>query len=89
MPTADANIEILPSEGEGGQIGESDLKISYAQAIPFRLNVGLEDSGSTSTGKWQASATLSWDNILYAQYRLPSPPYADAEPRLPYYRQNF
>lgn len=66
VPTADANIEILPSEGEGGQIGESDLKISYAQAIPFRLNVGLEDSGSTSTGKWQASATLSWDNIFSA-----------------------
>ncbi|AIZ79506.1 ShlB/FhaC/HecB family hemolysin secretion/activation protein [Actinobacillus equuli] len=66
VPTADANIEILPSEGEGSQVGESDLKISYAQAIPFRLNLGLEDSGSTSTGKWQASATLSWDNIFSA-----------------------
>lgn len=66
VPTADANIEILPSEGEGSQVGESDLKISYAQALPFRLNLGLDDSGSTSTGKWQASTTLSWDNIFSA-----------------------
>ncbi|WP_150540076.1 ShlB/FhaC/HecB family hemolysin secretion/activation protein [Actinobacillus vicugnae] len=66
VPTAEANIEILPSDGEGSQVGESDLSIRYAQALPFRLNVGLEDSGSTSTGKWQASATLSWDNIFSA-----------------------
>ena len=66
VPTAEANIAILPSEGEDSQAGESDLKINYAQAIPFRLNFGLDDSGSTSTGKWQASATFSWDNLFSA-----------------------
>lgn len=66
VPTVEANIEILPSDDETASVGESDLKISYAQAFPFRLNVGLDDSGSKSTGKWQGSATLSVDNLLSA-----------------------
>lgn len=66
VPTAEANIEILPSEGDDAQVGESDLKISYAQAFPFRLNIGLDDAGSKSTGRLQASATLSVDNIFSA-----------------------
>lgn len=66
VPTVEANIEILPSDDETASVGESDLKISYAQVFPFRLNVGLDDSGSKSTGKWQGSATLSVDNLLSA-----------------------
>lgn len=66
VPTAEANIEILPSEGNDARVGESDLKIRYAQAFPFRLALGLDDSGSKSTGKLQASATLSVDNIFSA-----------------------
>ncbi|TCT17619.1 hemolysin activation/secretion protein [Bibersteinia trehalosi] len=66
VPTVEANIEILPSDDEAASVGESDLKISYTQAFPFRLNVGLDDSGSKSTGKWQGSATLSVDNLLSA-----------------------
>ena len=66
IPSAEANIEILPSESEQAQLGESDLKISYAQAFPFRLNIGLDDAGSTSTGKFQASGTLSFDNMFSA-----------------------
>lgn len=63
VPTVEANIEILPSETE---VGVSDVKISYQQVLPFRLNVGLDDSGSTSTGKYQASGTLAVDNIFSA-----------------------
>lgn len=63
VPTAEANIEILPSETD---VGVSDIKISYQQAFPFRVNLGLDDSGSTSTGKYQASGTLSWDNLFSA-----------------------
>lgn len=63
VPTAEANIEILPSETE---VGVSDIKISYQQAFPFRVNLALDDSGSTSTGKYQASGTLSWDNLFSA-----------------------
>ncbi|MFD0967014.1 ShlB/FhaC/HecB family hemolysin secretion/activation protein [Seminibacterium arietis] len=66
VPTAEANIEILPSESSKAEVGESDLKITYSQAFPFRLNLGLDDAGSTSTGKWQASGTLSIDNIFSA-----------------------
>ncbi|MBF0786237.1 ShlB/FhaC/HecB family hemolysin secretion/activation protein [Muribacter muris] len=64
VPTVEANIEILPSET--GAVGESDLKISYQQALPFRFNLSLDDSGSRSTGKYQGSATLSIDNIFSA-----------------------
>ncbi|TCP94917.1 hemolysin activation/secretion protein [Cricetibacter osteomyelitidis] len=65
VPTADANIEILPSENSE-QVGESDIKITYQQRFPFRLNLSLDDSGSKSTGKWQGSAVLSWDNLFSA-----------------------
>ncbi|WP_439327774.1 ShlB/FhaC/HecB family hemolysin secretion/activation protein [Lonepinella sp. BR2357] len=64
IPTADANIEILPANT--GDVGYSDLKISYAQSFPFRLTLGLDDGGSKSTGKYQGSATLSVDNLLTA-----------------------
>ena len=64
IPTAEANIEILPSETD---VGVSDIKISYQQAFPFRINLGLDDSGSTSTGKYQASGTLSVDNLFFSQ----------------------
>ncbi|HDR0629959.1 ShlB/FhaC/HecB family hemolysin secretion/activation protein [Pasteurella multocida] len=63
VPTAEANIELLPSETD---IGVSDIKISYQQALPFRINLGLDDSGSKSTGKYQASGTLSIDNLFSA-----------------------
>ncbi|BFU60563.1 MULTISPECIES: ShlB/FhaC/HecB family hemolysin secretion/activation protein [Rodentibacter] len=66
VPTVDANIEILPSEDDSALVGESDLKISYTQQFPFRLNLGIDDAGSTSTGKFQASGTLSVDNIFSA-----------------------
>ena len=61
VPTADANIEIVPAENSE-QIGESDIKITYQQRFPFRLNLSLDDAGSKSTGKWQGSTALSWDN---------------------------
>ncbi len=64
VPTADANIEILPAGNE--KLGYSDLKITYAQSFPLRLILGLDDGGSTTTGKYQGSATLSIDNLLTA-----------------------
>lgn len=65
VPTVEANIEILPTENQAAE-GESDIKISYRQALPIRLTFGLDDSGSTSTGKYQASGTISLDNLLLA-----------------------
>lgn len=65
-PTADANIEIQPSDAPDAEAGDSDLLVTYAQSFPFRINFGLDDSGSKSTGKWQGSAALSWDNMFSA-----------------------
>ncbi|QPB43235.1 ShlB/FhaC/HecB family hemolysin secretion/activation protein [Rodentibacter haemolyticus] len=66
VPTADANIEILPAGNSNVQVGDSDVKITYQQRFPFRLNLSLDDSGSKSTGKWQGSGVLSWDNPFSA-----------------------
>lgn len=46
------------------QPGLSDLVIRYQQRFPVRISVGLDDSGSNSTGKYQGSTTLSGDNLL-------------------------
>jgi hemolysin activation/secretion protein len=60
VPTAEADIQIEPAE----QPGQSDLVISYRQALPFRLSLSADDSGSKATGKYQGSVTLSVDNPL-------------------------
>lgn len=64
VPTADADIQITPAEGEGALPGESDLVIKYRQEFPFRLTATLDDGGSKATGKYQAGLTFSFDNML-------------------------
>lgn len=63
-PTAEADIQIEPAQGEGAQLGESDLVVSYRQPFPFRLSVSADDSGTKATGKYQGSVTVSYDNAL-------------------------
>lgn len=63
VPSADADIQIEPA-GEGGRPGESDLAVTWRQAFPLRLNLGLDDAGSKTTGKYQGNATLSVDDAL-------------------------
>ncbi|MBJ7313766.1 ShlB/FhaC/HecB family hemolysin secretion/activation protein [Rugamonas sp. CCM 8940] len=60
VPTADADIDIVPGE----QPGDSDLLIKWRQGFPARLSLSADDSGSDSTGKMQGGATLSLDNLL-------------------------
>lgn len=60
IPSADANIELFPSE----EVGETDVFIQYKQTLPFHLTFGLDDSGSKATGRLQGSATFSWDNVF-------------------------
>jgi len=70
VPTAEADIQIAPaSVGEdasqnNAMPGFSDIVIRYQQRFPVRISVGLDDSGSNSTGKYQGSTTLSGDNLL-------------------------
>lgn len=61
VPTADADIQIVPAEGDA-QPGDSDLVIAYQQAFPFRLNTSVDNGGSRTTGKYQGNVTLSYDN---------------------------
>lgn len=62
LPTADADIQITPSESTDAQPGDSDLVITWKQGNPFRLSLSADDSGSKSTGRYQGSATLSFDD---------------------------
>ena len=62
VPTAEADIQITPAEGDTAQPGESDLVIQYQQGFPFRMSLSLDDSGSKATGKYQGALTVSYDN---------------------------
>ena len=60
VPSADANMELVPTD----TVGETDVVIAYKQSLPFHLTLGLDDSGSKATGRLQGSITFSWDNVL-------------------------
>lgn len=64
VPSADADIQIEPSNAPDAQPGDSDLVIQYQQAFPIRATLSVDDSGSKYTGKYLGSATLSYDNPL-------------------------
>lgn len=66
VPTAQADIQIVPAEGPDAGPGQSDLVIAWNQARKFRASLSLDDSGSQATGKLQAGATLSIDHALQA-----------------------
>lgn len=62
LPSAEAKIQIISAQGNGGQLGDSDVLIEWSQALPFRLNLSLDDAGSKYTGKRQAAVTLAYDH---------------------------
>ena len=62
VPSAEADIQIVPATGDTVRPGESDLLISYRQGVPFRLALSADDSGTRGTGKYQGGITLSYDN---------------------------
>lgn len=64
LPTADADIRIAPAEGEGAGPGDSDLIIAWKQRFPIRITLSADDSGTKATGKYQGTATFSWDHFL-------------------------
>jgi hemolysin activation/secretion protein len=63
-PTAEADIQIEPAEGDNAKPGESDVVIRYQQQFPLRLTLSADDGGFDSTGKYQGAVTLSGDNLL-------------------------
>ncbi|MBK5144462.1 ShlB/FhaC/HecB family hemolysin secretion/activation protein [Budviciaceae bacterium BWR-B9] len=60
VPTAQADVNMLP----GAEPGETDLAISWKQSRHWRLGASLDDSGTTSTGRYQGGLTLYVDNPL-------------------------
>lgn len=60
VPSASADISIVPGEHDA----TSDLQVSWQEKRPVRLSLGLDDSGSTSTGRYLSSATLAVDAPL-------------------------
>lgn len=60
VPTTQADIQIAPASTPD----QSDLLIRHQTGFPLRASVSLDDSGSKSTGRYQTSATLSWDDPL-------------------------
>lgn len=57
VPSAAADIRITPGQREA----TSDLLVSWQESRPIRLSLGLDDSGSDSTGRYLGSATLAVD----------------------------
>ena len=62
--SAEADFQIAPASDKAAQPGESDLVVSYKQGFPLRLTLGADDGGAKSTGKYQGSITLAYDNPL-------------------------
>ncbi|MDZ4284056.1 MAG: ShlB/FhaC/HecB family hemolysin secretion/activation protein [Hydrogenophaga sp.] len=60
VPGVEVDIQIEPAQ----EPGQSDLLIHWKQGRPVRMQVGVDDSGSRSTGRFQGSATLSVNNPL-------------------------
>ncbi|WP_425316030.1 ShlB/FhaC/HecB family hemolysin secretion/activation protein [Uruburuella testudinis] len=61
IPTAEADIQIVP----GTAPDESDVVVHWQQqTLPYRLSLGIDDSGSKATGKYQGNVAFSADNPL-------------------------
>ena len=60
VPGVTADIKIVP----GLHDATSDLQVNWREARPVRLSLGLDDSGSESTGRYSGSVTLALDAPL-------------------------
>ena len=65
VPTADADIQIVPSTDDQAHPGQSDLLIRWSQSRQMRWNLSLDDSGSQTTGRLQAAISWSLDDALH------------------------
>ena len=60
LPTVQADIKMAPS----GQPNGSDVLISWKQDRPYRLTLGVDNSGTPSMGRQVATATVELDDML-------------------------
>jgi hemolysin activation/secretion protein len=57
LPSQNVQLDIVP----GAEPGESDIVVRRESGNPVRAMVGIDDSGQTVTGRYQAAATLAID----------------------------
>lgn len=64
VPTVNADMSITPSQSDkvNADPTTSDIIVNWHQNLPLRLSLAADDSGVTSTGKYQGTATVSYDN---------------------------
>lgn len=62
LPTADADMQIRPSDAPDARPGDSDIVVRWQQRLPYRLNLSVDDSGTEATGKYQGAVTFSYDH---------------------------
>ena len=62
LPTAEADIQVVPAEGSDAEPAQSDLVVKWKQDFPFRVSLSADDSGTKATGKYQGSLTVSYDH---------------------------
>lgn len=60
-----ATFDILPSKKQGEDVGYSDVVIVWDVSRRHFLNLGLNDSGSMSSGRYQSSVSYTFENPLY------------------------
>ncbi len=63
VPSATADIKIVPGEREA----TSDLVVNWQETQPVRLNIGLDDSGSQSTGRYLGTVPRRVSQSLLSQ----------------------
>lgn len=60
LPTVTATMELVP----GDNLGESNVVITRQQSRFWRLAASVDDSGTSTTGRYQGGMTLFLDNPL-------------------------
>lgn len=62
VPSAEADIQIMPANSADAMANDSDIIIQWKQALPLRLNLTFDDAGSKAIGRYQTGITLSYDH---------------------------
>lgn len=58
------DIQIVPSEGETAQAGDSDLLIVWSQGRPWRILLSADDSGTEATGVYVSNLSIAYENLF-------------------------
>ncbi|HYD19182.1 MAG TPA: ShlB/FhaC/HecB family hemolysin secretion/activation protein [Patescibacteria group bacterium] len=61
LQSNNASIDIVP----GAKVGESTIVVRNEPGKRWHLNLGADNYGTKSTGRYQGSATVSYDNLLH------------------------